>query len=261
MTSSKENSCEDPNKNQRSLSVWLTGRLQQDAYQSMAERIAWDVSEPNGRPPTLMIYEPAIGITIGRLGSHTDIDISTDELSTRGIPIRFVGRGGGAVLHGPGQVGVGLFAPLRKLGLSSYDVGGFLERFEFGLESAIQSLRCSTVRDSRQPGIFGRSGLIAAVSLAVRRGVVWHGGFVNVCPDLGLYRRIDTVPVATGMKKRTMGSVQAEIRRRVRLQDVRTAIVRSMVDAFGCGDVSIQSGMPVFQNAKKSVSDRITKSA
>ena len=110
MASSKENSCEDPNKNQRSLSVWLTGRLQQEAYQSMAERIAWDVSEPNGRPPTLMIYEPAIGITIGRLGSHTDIDISTDELSSRGIPIRFVGRGGGAVLHGPGQVGIGFFA-------------------------------------------------------------------------------------------------------------------------------------------------------
>ena len=99
------------------------------------------------------------------------------------------------------------------------------------------------------------------MSLAVRRGVVWHGGFVNVCPDLGLYRRIDTVPVATGIKKRTMGSVQAEIRRRVRLQDVRTAIVRSMVDAFGCGDVSIQSGMPVFQNTEKSVSNRITKSA
>ena len=248
MVSPKKDSHENPNKNQRSLSVWLTGRLQQDAYQSMAERIAWDVSEPNGRPPTLIIYEPAIGITIGRLGSHTDIDISMDELSSKGIPVRFVGRGG-------------LFAPLEKLGLSSYDVGGFLERFEFGLESAIQSLRCSTVRDSRQPGIFGRSGLIATVSIAVRRGVVWHGGFVNVCPDLGLYRQIDTVPVATGMKKRTMGSVQAEIRRKVRLQDVRTAIVRSMVDAFGCGDVSIQSGMPVFQNTETRSRDRITKSA
>ena len=123
MVSPKKYSHENPNKNQRSLSVWLTGRLQQDAYQSMAERIAWDVSEPNGRPPTLIIYEPAIGITIGRLGSHTDIDISMDELFSKGIPVRFVGRGGGAVLHGPGQVGIGLFAPLEKLGLSSYDVG------------------------------------------------------------------------------------------------------------------------------------------
>jgi lipoyl(octanoyl) transferase len=182
-------------------------------------------------------------------------------LASKGIAVRFVGRGGGAVLHGPGQVGIALFAPLSKLGLSSYDVGGFLERFEFGLESAIQSLRCSTARDSRQPGIFGRSGLVAAVSFAIRRGVVWHGGFVNVCPDLGLYRRIDTVPVATGIKKRTMGSVQAEIRRKVRLQDARTAIVRSLADAFGCGDVSIQSGVPIFQNTETRTHIRTNKSA
>ncbi|MEC7709190.1 MAG: hypothetical protein VX902_00295 [Planctomycetota bacterium] len=249
------------NKSQRSLSVWLAGRLQHEAYQSMAERIAWDVSEPNGRSPTLIIYEPAAGITIGRLGSYTDIDISADELASKSLAVRFVGRGGGAVLHGPGQVGIALFAPMEKLGLSSNDIGGFLERFEFGLELAIQSLSCSTTRDSNQPGIFGRSGLVAAVSFAVRRGVVWHGGFVNICPDMGLYRRIHTVPVAMGMKKRTMGSVQAEIRRKVRLQDARTAIVRSLADAFGCVDVSIQSGVPIFQNTETRMHVRKTKSA
>ena len=150
---------------------------------------------------------------------------------------------------------------MEKLGLSSNDIGGFLERFEFGLESAIQSLSCSTTRDSNQPGIFGRSGLVAAVSFAVRRGVIWHGGFVNICPDMGLYRRIHTVPVAMGMKKRTMGSVQAEIRRKVRLQDARTAIVRSLADAFGCVDVSIQSGVPIFQNTETRMHVRKTKSA
>ena len=71
MSSHGKNSCYDSSESQRPLSVWLAGRLQQEAYQSMAERIAWDVSEPNGRSPTLVIYEPATGITIGRLGSHT----------------------------------------------------------------------------------------------------------------------------------------------------------------------------------------------
>ena len=104
MSSPRKKSCRSPNESQRSLSVWLAGRLQQESYQSMAERIAWDVSEPNGRSPTLVVYEPATGITIGRLGSHTDIDIPSDELARKGIEVRFVGRGGGAVLHGPGQV-------------------------------------------------------------------------------------------------------------------------------------------------------------
>ncbi len=227
------------------LSVWLAGRLDHDSYQMMAERLAWDVSEPQGRPPTLVIYEPAVGITIGRLGSQTDIEWSPEELAARGIPVRFVGRGGGVVPHGPGQVGIALFAPLAALDLGPHDVGGLVERFEAGLEAAIRSLRCTAARDSRHPGIFGRTGLLAAVSLAVRRGVIWHGGFVNVCPDLGLFRGVGTVPVAAGVPVRTMGSVEADLRRRVRLQDARTAIVRSLADALGLSDVAIQSGLPL----------------
>lgn len=197
----------------RQLSVWLAGRLDHDSYQMMAERLAWDVSEPQGRPPTLVIYEPAVGITIGRLGSRTDIEWSPEELAA--------------------------------LGLGPHDVGGLVERFEAGLEAAIRSLRCTAARDSRHPGIFGRTGLLAAVSLAVRRGVIWHGGFVNVCPDLGLFRGVGTVPVAAGVPVRTMGSVEADLRRRVRLQDARTAIVRSLADALGLSDVAIQSGLPL----------------
>lgn len=229
----------------RALSVWLAGRIEHDAYQAMAERLAWEVSEPAGRPPTLVIYEPAIGISIGRLGSQTDIDLSPEERTAQGIPVRFVGRGGGVVPHGPGQIGIGLFAPLAGLGLGPTDIGGLVERFEAGLEAAVRSLRCAAVRDSRHPGIFGRSGLLAAVSLAVRRGIVWHGGFLNVCPALELFRRVQTVPVAASLTRRTMGSVQAELRRRVRLQDARTAVVRGLTDAFGCGEASIQSGVPL----------------
>lgn len=227
------------------LAVWLAGRLEHDSYLAMAERLAWDVSEPGGRPPTLIIYEPAAGITIGRLGSRTDIELPPEELAARGIPVRFVGRGGGAVPHAAGQVGISLFAPLAGLGLGPLDVGGLVERFEAGLEAAVRQLRCPAARDSRYPGIFGRSGLLAAVSLAVRRGIVWHGGFVNICPDLGLARQVQTVPVAAGVPVRTMGSVEVDLRRRVRLQDARTAIVRSLADAFGCSDFSIQSGLPL----------------
>ncbi|NBP87258.1 MAG: hypothetical protein EBU59_01855 [Planctomycetia bacterium] len=214
----------------RPLSVWLAGRIEHDTYQSLAERLAWEVSEPAGRPPTLVIYEPAVGITVGRLGSQTDIELSAEELLTRNIPVRFSGRGGGAVPHGPGQIGIGLFAPLASLGLGPHDAGGLVERFEAGLE---------------YPGVFGRSGLLATVSLAIRRGIVWHGGFVNVCPSPELFRQVQTVPVAAGLSRRTMGSVQAELRRRVRLQDARTALVRDLTDAFGCSEASIQSGLPL----------------
>jgi len=228
------------------VSVWLAGRIGLDAYLALAERLAWEVSEPDGRPPTLLIYDPEPAITIGRLGSRTDVAIGDDELRTRGLEPRFVGRGGGAVLHGPGQIGIGLFATLADLGLGRYDVGGYLERLEAGIEGAVRSLRCGTARDSRMHGIFGRTGLLAAVGVAIRRGVAWHGGFLNVQPPLELHRRVKSVPVAAGAGTHTMGSVEADVQRRVRLQDARAAVVEHLVDAFEFPRSHIQSGFPVM---------------
>ena len=229
----------------RPVAVWLAGSIGLDAYLRLAERLAWEVSEPEGRPPTLLLFDLEPSITIGRLGSRADVEMSDEQLRLRGLEVRFVGRGGGAVLHGPGQVGIALFAALEDLGLGRHAVGGCLERLEAGLEAAVRSLRCGTVRDSRAHGIFGRTGLLAAVGFAVRRGVVRHGAFLNVQPDLELQRRVKSVPVAAGVGTRTMGSVEADVQRRIRLQDARAALVDQLADAFDFPRVHIQSGFPV----------------
>lgn len=229
----------------RSLAVWLAGRIGQEAYATLAERLAWDVSEPGGRPPTLMLYEPEPSITIGRAGSRTDVDLTDDDLRARQLAIRFVGRGGGAILHGPGQVGVALFARLEDLGLHRHDVGGYLDRLESALEGAVREVRCGAARDSKVSGIFGRTGLLAAVGVAIRRGIAWHGGFLNVERNLLPTHRVRTAPLAAAPAMRTMSSIEADVQRRVRLQDVRSALVHHVVDAFGFSQPHIQSGLPV----------------
>jgi hypothetical protein len=42
-----------------------------------------------------------------------------------------------------------------------------------------------------------------------------------------------------------MGSVEADLQRRVRLQDARAALVEQLVDAFEFPQVSVQSGFPM----------------
>ncbi len=242
------------------LSVWLAGRIGWDAYASLAERLAWEVSEPDGRGPTLVLCELEPSITIGRLGSRTDVALSDDELRSYGLKVRFVGRGGGAVLHWPGQIFVALFAKLEDLGINRYDAGSFLERFETGLEGAIRMLRCGTARDSRSRGIFGRTGLLAAVGVAVRRGVVCHGGYVNVSPALDLFHRVQSVPVAADARIGTMGSIEADVQRKVRLQDARSALVHQIQDSFAFPRSSIQSGFPFsLRNTGISQSETVSR--
>lgn len=238
----------DPARARRPLAIWLAGSIPVAAYARLAERLAWDVSEPGGRCPTLVVCELEPAITIGRLGSRADVLLSDEELRGRRLEARFVGRGGGAVLHGPGQVFVALFAALEDLGLSRQDVGGLVSRLESGIAAALRQVGCQPVRHAGVPGIFGRTGLLAATSVAVRRGVAWHGAFINVCPPLELYHAVRTVPgraVAAAGTPRTMGSIEADLHRRVRMQDVRTAIVHELVEAFGFPKSHVHSGFPL----------------
>ena len=232
----------------RPLSVWLAGPIGIDAYAEMAERLATDVAEPGGRPPTLVVCELEPVITVGRQGSRVDVRLADDELVARRLAVRFMGRGGGAIPHGPGQVCAAIFARLDDLGLSPCDVGGYLGRFEAGLEAALRRLRCGTTRRPLMHGIFGRTGLLAALGVAIRGGVARHGGFVNVAADLGLCNRVRSVPGGTGRSGGaglpTMGSVEADLQRRVRLQEARSAVVEGITEAFAFSRSHVQSGFP-----------------
>lgn len=231
----------------RPLAVWLAGRIDFDRYADMAERLAWEVSEPDGRGPTLVLCEPAPAITIGRGGSRADVGLTDDDLRSHGLAVRFVGRGGGAVPHGPGQAFAALFARLEDLGLDRHDVGGYLERFHCGLEKALRDLRTGAVRRPGHAGVFGRTGLLAAVGVAVRRGVACHGAFVNISPPLDLCQRVRSaaVPGAAGC----MGSVEADLQRRVRMQDARTALAQRITDAFVFPRSFVHAGFPLAVRA------------
>lgn len=224
--------------------MWLAGTIGLDEWAAMSERLAWDVSEPDGRPPTLVVCELERSITIGRLGSRRDVDLDDDELAAARLQPRFVGRGGGAVFHHPGQVHVALFAALADLGLSPHDAGGVVERMETALEGAVRRLRCGAARDSGCHGVFGRTGLLATVGMAVRRGIASHGAWLNVTPPPAEARRVRT---ATGSPRGAvaMSSVETAVQRRVRLQDARAALVEQLVDAYAFPASHVHSGFPL----------------
>ena len=65
----------DSHAPRRPLAVWLAGRIDWEAHATMAERLAWEVSEPGGRPPTHVVNEHNPANTNGRLRSRADIDL------------------------------------------------------------------------------------------------------------------------------------------------------------------------------------------
>jgi lipoyl(octanoyl) transferase len=233
----------------RPLGVWLAGRTDWASYLRLAERLAWEVSEPGGCGPTLVLCELEPLITIGRDGSRGDVLLSDEELRARRLGCQFVGRGGGAVVHGPGQVFVALFARIADLGLGPTDVGGYLTRLEAGLVAALRTVKCGPQilpAGAGPRGILGRTGLLAAVGIAVRRGVACHGAFVNVCTDPMVGQHVCALREGSrDGRPVTMGSIEADLQRRVRLQDVRSAVASQIALAFDCPRTHIHAGFPL----------------
>lgn len=231
----------------RPLSVWLAGRSDWPGYAALAERLAGEAAAGD-RGPTLVLHELEPCITIGRGGSRSDVRLDDDELRSRRLPLRFTGRGGGAVLHGPGQICLSLFARLGDLGLADSDAGGYLGRLETAIAATMQSLRCGQQRVVGGHGTRGRTGLLAAIGVAIRRGCVAHGAFVNVSPAVDLHHRITSLRLRTAAgdcESLTMSSIEADVQRRVRLQDARTSLVEQVADAFGFDQPLINAGFPV----------------
>jgi len=64
----------------------------------------------------VLVEHPPI-ITVGRSGSRSHIRLDDAQLHAMGVPIRWVSRGGGAIVHGPGQLTAYAVLSLKHYGL------------------------------------------------------------------------------------------------------------------------------------------------
>ena len=89
--------------------------------QVLQRRIVYDLGERGGAALILCEHPPTI--SIGRSGSRAHIAADDEMLQAMGIRTFYVNRGGGCVLHLPGQLVAYLLMPargLRPLGTGLY---------------------------------------------------------------------------------------------------------------------------------------------
>ncbi len=153
-------------------------------------------------------------------------------------------------MHGPGQLAVYPIVPLNLLG---WTVGGYLRRLHRGLLDALAELN---VRGETYPGVYGiwgRSGLLASVAVAVRRRVACHGAYLNVNPPMRRYAFVDGFPLCPDSEsgKSTMGCLLAERQATVRMTSVRAALVKTLAAAFDCPRYHLLTGHPWLSSASE----------
>src|SRR4051794_11759996 len=167
------------------LHAYLLGRVSFDGVLGLQRRLAFDVAGARSHGALILCEHPRL-VSIGRDGSRAHVLYEDDELQTLGLGLRWVNRGGGCVLHAPGQIAVYSILALDALGLH---VQGYLDALNGLLADVLSGLGVPGVGRT-QAGVHAHDRLVAPVGVAVSDWVSQFGAVVNVLPDLEPFRRV-----------------------------------------------------------------------
>jgi lipoyl(octanoyl) transferase len=181
----------------------------------VGQRIAGEIGD------TLIFTEHDPVFTVGmRRGSDTNLVWTPEQLAGAGVAVEKTNRGGDITYHGPGQV-VGY--PIVSL-MSRQDLHAYLRFLEQVIINTLATFGLSAARREGKTGIWLGSRKIAAVGVAVRRWVTYHGFALNVDPDLAHFNGI--VPCGIAPADGTVTSMRAELGRPPDVDEVKRALVR-----------------------------------
>jgi len=184
----------------------------------------------------LLLLEHTPVITLGRNADASNILLTRDELTRRGVEVFECDRGGDVTFHGPGQI----------VGYPIFDLRGFPSPSErrkaLGAIDYVRSLEEALIRTcadfaiptSRVPGLTGvwtelqPEAKIAAIGVHISRSVTSHGFALNVNADLSYFDLI----VPCGISGKPVTSMQRELKREMDLNSVAESISRNFGFVF-----------------------------
>ena len=205
------------------------GRMEYLAALALQERLV-ELKQCESSPDILLFVEHPHVYTLGRGGNESNV-IAPEE-----VPVYRSSRGGDVTYHGPGQLVIypiiDLRSKLRK------NVHRYLRNLEM---TAIRTLEDFNLTGSRRPpftGIWTGDRKIAAIGVAVRRCITYHGLALNVSTDLAYFNRI----VPCGLAWADVTSMAKELGAQPGQREVRDRFLHQFAEIFGYSEIQEDLG-------------------
>jgi lipoyl(octanoyl) transferase len=188
-----------------------------EALERQRERVSGRLEGRCGDALIFTEHEPVF--TLGsRIGAEHHLVWREAELRERGIAVVRTNRGGDVTYHGPGQlVGYPIVSLERRR-----DLHGYLRTLEEVLIRALGGIGLAAHRRDGLTGVWMENRKIAALGVAVRRWVAWHGFALNVAADLEAFTGI--VPCGIAASEGSVTSIEGELGRAVDMSEVKALI-------------------------------------
>src|SRR6266700_6077362 len=196
------------------------GRMDYRAALEVQERLVESKQRESSADLLLFVEHPHV-YTLGRGGDDSNV------LTPQEVPVRRTSRGGDVTYHGPGQLVVYPIIDLRSR--LRRDVHRYVRNLEL---SAIRTLKEHGLEGARRPpftGIWIEERKIAAIGVAVRRSITFHGLALNVNTDLSYFNRI----IPCGLSWADVTSMARELGAEQNLVEVRDRFLSHFAELFG----------------------------
>ena len=211
---------------------------------SFLEALSWqeqllELKQRECTADILLLVEHPHVYTLGRGGKESNV------LAPQDVPVHRTSRGGDVTYHGPGQLVVypivDLKSKLRK------DVHRYVRNLE---KAAIETLRDFGLASSRRApytGIWIEDRKIAALGLAVRRGITYHGLALNVNTDLSFFDRI----IPCGLTWAEVTSMAQELGKPQSIEQVKYQFLKCFAEVFDYSRIEDIFDFSEFQAGQK----------
>ncbi|HIJ72739.1 MAG TPA: lipoyl(octanoyl) transferase LipB [Candidatus Hydrogenedentes bacterium] len=129
----------------------------------------------------LYLLEHRPVITLGRSARRENLLLDADALAEQGIDLCETDRGGDVTYHGPGQL---VAYPVLDLRQWRQSIRWYLRQLEEVLIQQLADYNIDAGRIEGLTGVWTAGRKVAAIGIAIRNWVTFHGIGLNVHPDL-----------------------------------------------------------------------------
>src|SRR3954447_15489168 len=140
------------------LEIYLLGLVDFEEAQQLQRRMVYDLGERGGASLVLCEHPPTI--SVGRSGSRNHIAADDSTLRDMGFKVHWVNRGGGCILHLPGQLAAYLALPLAPPVLN---VQHYLDGLHTAIIQVLNEFDLTGSRNPLLPGVFHTGARLATV--------------------------------------------------------------------------------------------------
>ena len=168
--------------------------------------------------------------TLGKSGDISNLLLNEEQLAQKGATFYKINRGGDITYHGPGQI-VGY--PILDLDNFFTDIHKYLRFLEEVIIKTLEEYCINSTRSEGETGVWLDVGTpfarkICALGVRTSRWVTMHAFALNLNANLGYFDNI----IPCGIKGKAVTSLEAELDRKIPLEEVKSKILKHFTELF-----------------------------